>query len=501
MEESDIEHSSEKLSHAVKKGAGWTFLSRVLSFIMNMGGVIILARLLEPEDFGVFGIGLLFVGLGTRFGDIGFTQALIQKEKISDAHISSLFVINVVFYSISAGLLMWASPAIGRYFDSPLSGDVLLPLAGLFLFAPFTSVARALLIRRMQFKAMALAQTLQNFVGVLASIGFAWSGFGVWSLVYSEIIRSSLVLMVVMFYARWWPRFSYKHSAMKDLFSFGIGMFFKRLLTYGTDKAEILIIGKQLGVAPLGFYEKAYGLMDVTIRELGNRMRPVLFSAFSVIQNDRGRILAAYKKVSLTFSLLSYPIFFGLAGVAPPLVYLLFGEKWMPSVIPLQILCVSGPFRLHLKVVSIVMNAMGKVRIEVGLRAIALIFLIIGCVVGSQWGIIGVAAAVTLVMGMLSVAVTIYFSQLTHLSFFALLQPQTTPFVASVLMSAMVLLVQDWLFGEDVYSFFALISSVILGGLTYVGVLCILRPPPVMALIKEVSVDLKLVFQKFKRLL
>jgi len=501
LEVSDIKHSLEKLSRTVKESAGWIFLARVLIFIMHMGGTIVLARLLEPEDFGVFGIGLLFVGFATRFGNTGFSQALVQKAEIEDAHVSSLFVVNICLYSTVAVLLMWASPAIGRYFDSPLSGDVLFVLAGLFFLCPFSSVARALLHRRMQFKATALAQTLQNFGGVLSAIGFAWNGFGVWSLVYSECLRSSLGLMVLMFHARWWPRLSYKHSAMKDLFSFGFAMFFKRFFIYCSDKADVFIIGKQLGVVSLGLYERAYGLMIMAVNELGKAMAPILFRAFSIIQNDQGRLLAAYKKVLLIYSLLCYPIFFGIASVAPPLIYLLFGEKWMASVIPLQILCCSGPFRLQLRVISTVMNAMGKIKIETGIRALALILLVIGCVVGSKWGINGVAAAVTIVSGMLSLAVTIYFSQLTQLSFFALLQPQATPIVASVLMYAMVLLGQSWLFGGDVYSFLALISSIILGVLTYLGALYILRPPPVMSLAKEISEDFKLVFQKFKRAL
>ena len=464
-----------------------------------MGGTIVLARLLEPEDFGVFGIGLLFVGFATRFGNMGFGLALVQREEIEDAHVSSLFVVNFCLYSATASLLMWTSPAIGNYFDSPLSGDVLFLLAILFFLNPFSTVARALLHRRMQFKATAFAQTLGSSVGVLLAIGFAWSGFGVWSLVYGEYIRSLLDLIVVMFYARWWPNFSYKHSAMKDLFNFGSAIFFKRLLTYGTDKADVFIVGKQLGVVSLGLYEKAHGIMHLAIRELGNRMEPVLFRAFSIMQNDKGRILAGYNKVLLTFSLLSHPIFFGLASVAPSLIYLIYGEKWMPSAIPLQILCFSGPFSLQLKVVTIVMNAMGKVKVETALRAFALILLIIGSVLGSKWGIVGVAVAVTIVIGMLSLAVTIYFSQLTQLSFFSLLLPQATPMAASVLMYSMVMLVQSWIFEGDGYSFLALISSVIIGGLTYVGVLLVLRPAPVTALIKEISEDLKPVFQRFKR--
>ncbi len=498
MEGSDIKHSSEKLSRTVKESAGWTLLARVVIFIINLSGTIVLARLLEPQDFGVFGIGILFVGFATRFGNIGFTLALVQREEIEDAHVSSLFVVNFCLYSTIAVFLMWASPTIGRYFDSPLSGDVLFVLALLFFLNPFSSVARALLHRKMQFKASILAESLQSIVVVLSAVGFAWSGFGVWSLVFAECSGALLDLMVVMYYARWWPSFSYKHSAMEDLFSFGMGIFFKRLLTYGTDKADIFIIGKQLGVAPLGFYEKAFDLMNLTIRELGNRMEPILFRTFSILQNDKGRILAAYKKVLLTYSVFSYPIFIGLASVAPLLIYCVYGEKWMPCVIPLQILCCSGPFRLQLKVVTIVMNAMGRVNVETGLRAIALILLMIGCVVGSEWGITGVAVAVTIVMGILSLAVTKYFSQLTQLSFFVLMRPQVTPIVASVFMYAMVLLVQDWLFSGDVYSFLALISSVVIGACAYVGVLLILRPPPVMDLIKEISGDLNQVFQKFK---
>ncbi len=499
LEVRDIKDSSKKLSRAVKKGAGWTFLGRVLIFIINMGGTIVLARLLEPEDFGVFGIGLLFVGLATRFGNIGFGLALVQREEIEDIHVSSLFVVNFLLFSSMGILLMWASPAIGNYFNSSLSGEVLFVLAFLFFLNPFSSVARALLQRRMEFKATAVAGTLQHFVGVLAAIGFAWNGFGVWSLVYSEIIRSFLSLIVVMFYARWWPHFSYKHTAMKDLASFGFAIFFKRLLTYGSEKVEFIIVGKELGVGPLGFYERAYGLMHMTIKELGNRLEPVLFRAFSIIQNDRGRILAAYKKVLLTFSLISYPIFFGLASVAPSFIYLFYGERWMPSVIPLQIMCFSGLFHLQLKVITIVMNAMGEVKVETGLRAIALILLLIGCGIGSKWGIVGVATAVTMVSGILCLAVTIYFSHLTQLNFFVLVRPQAAPFAASVLMSVMVLLVKNLLLEGDVYSFSVLFSSVTVGVFAYVGALFILSPPPVIALIKEIVGDLKPAFKKFKR--
>lgn len=490
----------DDLTHSVKKGAVWTFLGRILVFVINMGGSIVLARLLEPEDFGAFGIALLFTGLATRFGNVGFGLALVQREKIEDAHVSSLFVVNFCLFSSIAVLLMWLSPEIGGYFDSPQAGEVLFVLAFLFFFKPFSSVARALLQRDMAFKSTAIAGSLQHFFGVFSAIVFAWTGFGVWSLAYSELVGASVSLVVLMTHAGWWPRFVYKHCAMKDLYAFGIAIFFKRLLTYGADKADFLIIGKKLGAAPLGFYEKAYNLMNMTIKELGDKMEPVLFRAFSKIQNDKGRILSAYNKVLLTFSLISYPIFFGLASVAPPFISLLYGEKWTPSIIPLQIMCFSGLLRLHLKVTSIVMNAMGKVKVEAWIRTVAFVLLIVGCWIGSQWGIIGVAAAATIVSAILSVSTTLYFRQLTQLSYFELMRPQTSPFIASIFMYGMVLLFQQWFSGPgESYTFLALFLSIVVGILAYVGTFFVIRSTPVVDLMKELLVDLKPLLNKLKR--
>jgi len=490
----------DDLTRAVKKGAVWTFLGRALVFVINMGGSIVLARLLEPEDFGAFGIALLFTGLATRFGNVGFGLALVQREEIEEAHVSSLFVVNFCLFSSMAVLLMWLSPEIGDFFDSPQAGEVLFVLAFLFFFKPFSSVARALLQRDMAFKSTAIAGSLQHFLGVLSAIAFAWTGFGVWSLAYSELVGASVSLMVLMIHAKWWPRFVYKHRAMKDLYAFGISIFFKRLLTYGADKADFLIIGKQLGAAPLGFYEKAYNLMNMTIKELGDKMEPVLFRAFSKIQNDQSRMLSAYNKVLLTFSLISYPIFFGLASVAPPFIFLLYGQKWMPSVIPLQIMCLGGVLRLHLKVTSIVMNAMGKVKGEVWIRSVSFVLLLVGCWIGSQWGIIGVATAATIVSGILSISTTLYFGQLTQLSYFKLMRPQTSPFIASTFMYGMVLLFQKWFLGAgEAYTFSTLFLSVAVGVTAYVGVFFVIRPAPVMALMNEFFVDLKPLLKKLKR--
>jgi len=487
-----IKKEKHGLGLSVKKGAVWISISRGLVFLINFGGSVVLARLLEPRDFGVFGIAVLLTGLGTRFGNVGFALALVQRKEIDEKHVSSLFTVNLVIFPFITAILILASPFIGSYFDNPLAGRVLKLMALIFLATPFSSVAQALMQREMNFRGPAFASTVQHLVTIVVAIIFALGGFGVWSLVYGELFGAGLNAVMLVLQSRWKPVLKYRHEAMQDLFSFGAGVFLKRLLVYGSDKIDFFVIGKRLGAVPLGFYEKGFNLMNLTVKELGNKMEPVLFRAFSVIQNDRARILKAYHKVLLTFSLVSFPVFFGLAAVAPSFIFLVYGEKWMPMVVPFQIMCFSGIFRLHLKVTSTAFNAMGKIKVEVWIRCAAIVLLFGGCWYGSRFGLIGVTVAETSTATLLTLLATLYFSQLTDFSLFTLIGPQLSVFFSAATMYGVVWFFQQWLYGKGGdYSFPLLFSTVVVGVISYAIPLFVLRPAPVMTLLKEFTADIR----------
>lgn len=480
------------LGRAIKQGAAWIFISRVLVFTMNFGGSVVLARLLEPRDFGVFGIALLLTGLGTRFGNIGFGLALVQREEISEKHISSLFAVDLLIFLSITGILVWISPFVGSYFENALAGDVLKVLAFIFLATPFSSIARAIMQREMNFKGPAFASTIQHLMTILAAIALAFSGFGVWSLVYGELFGAYLNAMILVLQSGWKPIPKYHHEAMQDLFSFGVGVFFKKLLVYGSEKIDFFVIGKRLGAMPLGFYEKGFNLMNLTVKELGNKMEPVLFRAFSVIQNDRERILKAYHKVLLTFSLVGCPVFLGLAAISPAFIYLVYGEKWMPMVLPFQVMCFSGFFRLHLKVTSTAFNAMGKIKVEVWIRSVAVALLFGGCWYGSRFGLIGVTVAETSTAVLLTVFATLYFSRLTGFSPIILIRPQVPALVSAALMYGIVVLFQNgFQKAPGVHSFPMLFSAIAVGIVSYAASLFLMGSAPVKDLLKEFAADLR----------
>jgi O-antigen/teichoic acid export membrane protein len=478
--------ATDGLGKAVKKSGAWILTGRGIITLLMLGSSVVLARLLEPADFGMFGIAIIFTGLATRFGNVGFGLALVQRKEIHDDHVSSLFVSNLVMFFALAGLLNLAAPCIGALFDSPLTGRVVGADALVFLTAPFSSVSRVLMQRRMDFKNPTLGNITDHFVSATTAVVLALMGCGVWSLVGGHLLGTLAGTIMLVSKSGWRPRLCYRHSAMKDLYAFGAGIFVKNLLIYGADKIDYFIIGKVLGPAALGFYEKAFNLMDLAVKELSTKMSMMLFSAFSKIQDDQQKIRKAYSKVIMTLSLLCFPVFSGLILVAPTFVTVVFGEKWLPSALPLQILCIAGIFRMHLQVTSTIVNALGKVAVEIWRRTAALVLLTIGCWLGSFWGITGVAVAVTVTTAILAVTMVGYLNTLTGLTWYDGLQPQGSAFTASVVMAGTAFIYQRWAEGTlGAHSASLLFSTTMVGASVYIITLWILRPSPVVALAKE----------------
>jgi PST family polysaccharide transporter len=486
------------LGSAVKTGVAWGFTARGVITLANFAASIVLARLLQPEDFGIFGLAMIFIGIASRFGNLGFGLALIQKKELRDEHVSSIFVVHLLLFALIAGIIVSVAPFVGAFFHSFLVGRALRAMAWIFIAHAFSSIARAILQRRMDFKSPALSNIVDHVTGTVTSITLAWLGYGVWSLVYGHIGGSLLSTLVLMVRARWRPVFRYNHAAMKELFSFGLNIFVKNLLIYGSDKVDYFIIGKQLGPAALGFYEKAFNIMDLGIKELSTKIGAgVLFPAFSRIQDDQERLRSAYRKIILSLTLVCFPFFFGLFLVSPSAIYVLFGEKWMASVVPLQILCLAGLFRTHLHITGTVINAMGRVAPEVWIRAAAFILLTMGCLIGSFWGIVAVAIAVTATTAILMVMMVSYFKTLTGLSWIDFIRPQCAPFQSSLFMALIVLVHQRWFEASlGLHSVGMLLSSTAVGAVSYIAALWFLKPDPVVSLMRELAGDLRLVFQR-----
>jgi len=491
---------SKNLKGQVLGGIAWVGTSRGLIFLIHFLSTVVLARLLEPIHFGIYGIALIFTGLAVRLGNIGLGLALVQRKEITDAHISTVFTVNLAIFPFLTVMLMLSSVEIGAFFENAQAGQVLQVLALMFLCTPFSSVSRALMQKNMNFKGPAMSSMGEHVIAAFSQIILAVNGFGVWSLVYGHLLGVVCNAVFMVWQSKWVPKIKFCKVAFHDLFSFGIGMFGKTLLMYASDKVDVFIVGKSLGPAALGIYEKAFNLMEITVKELATKVGMVLFSAFSTINNDRGRLVAAYKKVLLLLSLVCFPIFLGLIIVAPIFINVVFGEKWMGSVLPLQILCVGGAMRMHLRVTGTLLNAVGKVASEVKKRGITLGFLTIGCWFGSNWGIPGVATVVVIATVALSLSMMSYVCKSVGMTWKELVEPHVPAIQGSMIMGISVLLFQHGVEGIlNPYSFGMLFSLVGVGGISYLLALWIFRQESVVRIVRELGVAFPSFTHKFSQ--
>ncbi len=481
---------AKDLGRAVKTGVVWVLFERGALQFLNVLASVVLARLLSPSDFGVMGISFLITGLATRLLYTGF--GLVQRETLRPDHISTMFVVNLAVNGFLCLAVFTAAPYVGAYFGSELVGDVLRVMSLTFVIRAFVVCPTALLRRRMDFRTRTIGSILDSVVKLALAVLLAFLDFGVWSLAYGELGGALVEKGYLIAASGWRPSLVVTRAALVDLFGFGVGISFKSTLIYLSDRVDNFIVGKSLGTASLGLYEKAYRLMDLPVRELSARMNVVLFPAFARMQGSPARLGTAYRKTVLSMSIFCYPIFGSLIVLAPQLIPLIYGPQWGATILPFQILCLAGVPRVLTQVTSSLINATGSVGREVWRRAVVLLLLLGGALAGSRWGIVGVAVAVALVNLVTLTLILLLARRVCSITMQHVFGPQLRPLVAAlglvgVQAAAGILVVDLW----GASGFWVVPAGLAAGGLAYFGVLYLIRDDELQGLFEELRKDVR----------
>jgi PST family polysaccharide transporter len=422
------------LNRAVKSGMVWLAVERGGLQVLNLVTSAILARLLGPAAFGIMGMSAFFTGISRRLVNLGFGAAVIRRKEIRPDHISTLFVLTMLINtSICLGLVA-LSPLAGRYFDNPLVGEVLRWMSLVFVLRAIGTVPSAILRRRLDFESNAYASFIDAMGKLLVSVPLAWYGYGVWALVYGELAGSLADKLFLAWRARWVPSLRVTRAAIDDLFVFGMTMSVRGLVGYTAENIDNLVVGKTLGMAALGFYEKSYNLMRMPVSELSSRLGVVLFPALAKIQEERGRFRAAFRKALLGMSIVGFPLFATFIVLGGPIILVLYGPKWAPAVLPFQILCGSGPLRMASGLCSSAIDACGNLRQDLWRRVLGLGILVMLVLVGVRWGLEGVALGVLTTNVISFTLLVTLLHRVTPLHLSDVLESQALPAAATVLL-------------------------------------------------------------------
>lgn len=329
---------SNNLGKQVRSGFGWDLIGTFFKQLGVLAVSVVLARILDPEQFGIIGMAMVFVSLSQVFVDIGFTQGLIQNQNTTQIVYSTIFYINILL-ALGVGLLIFAcAPLIGAFYDSDQVTNVVKWLCLIPIISAFGSVHAAIFTKNLNFKVLALRTIISTFAGGIVGIIMALYDYGVYALVGQQLTSALFFCAILWWKSIWRPTLEFSFKEIKSVFDFSKYVFYDNLLRRFFLQLDTLFIGKYFTAETLGFYSRAASLNSQIMDYTTGSLRKVLFPAFSKLQNDEGLFKTNYLKV---FNL---SVFIGVLAsgslfiLSEDIIILLLGEKWRPSVLIFQIL-------------------------------------------------------------------------------------------------------------------------------------------------------------------
>lgn len=373
--------------------AKWSAIQNWTSQILSLLVFLMLARLLQPEDFGLVALATVFVVVLTTLSQQGFAQAIIQREDLEPSHLDSAFWINTGIGGLLALVLFIVAPIISNAFAQPDLSGVLRYLSLTLIFNSLAGVHAAILTREFHFKALALRNIFSSAVGGCVGVYMAYNDFGVWALVGQQLSGSVLGLFLIWFACSWRPGIKVKYRHCAELFAFGSNILGISLLGLVNRRLPDLLIGGFLGPVALGIYTIANRVFTVLTQLLVGTLANIALPTFSRMQSDLGRIRNAYFSAVQLTSVICFPIFTGVLVTAPDLIPWVFGAQWTQSAGITQYLMVVGLLYTIGYFNGPMMIALGHPNVTLKLNLANTTLNTIACAVGVNFGLQAIVSA------------------------------------------------------------------------------------------------------------
>jgi len=385
------------LKESAVSGLKWTTASKIGQQTLQFSTLIILARLLLPEDFGLMASAMVVIGFVNVFRDLGLSAALIQKQNLSDELFSSVFWLSVAIGLIMMLALIIFSPYIADFYNANVLVPILQVLSLSFLFSSLSAVQQALLEKELKFKIISKIELFATFLAAVTGITMAILKFGIWSLVLQNLVFTFTVSSLFWIRLSKRPKFFFKWREIKSIYNFSANLAGFNILNYFVRNADYILIQKFLGEQQLGYYTLAYRLMLYPLKNITAVMTRVMFPLLSKIQNDNKRFRDIYLKLVNTISLLSFPLMLGLVAVSDNFVIVVFGAKWEPVTTLILILAPLGLLQSIYTPAGIIYQAKGRTDWWFRWGLLTGVLFVTAFWIGLEWGIIGVALAYLIV--------------------------------------------------------------------------------------------------------
>ena len=463
------------LKTKVIKSTGWFTAIRLWTQALSWGVSLILARFfLSPEDYGLFGMAMGMIAFFELFQEMGLGAAIIQRQDISRRQVNGVFwvVMSTSFFLFLS--TFFAGNVAAWFYDEPRLVWLVRALGLMFLLNALGTVPFSLLSKEIDFRRRSLAEAISVTLSVGVSIGLAYYGYGFWALVGGQLFRFAVKNIGLCVLCRWAPSFDASFVGMKDILKFGLHTSGANAVKTLSPITNTMIIAKVLGSSALGFYSMAGTVGTNPLHKLFTSVITQLsLPIFSKLQNDDVQLKKYFLKISKYLALIGLPSQIGMILVGADLIIVLLTDKWMPILELFQVFCLGGIFYILPLPSSPVLTARGKPNIVFWFQVISSIVMVIGCVIGVQFGLRGVALTWVVTFPTLRTCLLLLSLRELRLSPVEYVENIKGPLMATILMAVAVLSVRDFaLIGME--PLIRLIIGVTVGAVVYGSMLMLL---------------------------
>ncbi len=348
------------LSQRVARGGLWVVALRVTTRVFGFASTIILARILAPSDFGLFGIALLAMSGLDTFSQVGLNTALVQKKQEITPYLDTAWTFQAIRGALLAMVLFATAPYVAAFFGTPAAQPILQVIGLATLIGGFNNIGVIYFDKELEFYKQFILQSSRTISNAVVAILLVLLLRSVWALVFA-FVAGTLVQLVVSYWIHpYRPSMRFNQGKFKELFNFGKWVLGSGTLFYLISQGDNIVVGKLLGVSALAFYQMAYQISSMPGTEVTSVISQVTFPAYAKLQADIPKLKEAYLKVLQLTAFLSIPITGLIFVLAPDFTRIFLGQKWLPMVPAMQILVFAGLLRSIEGTVGPILNAIGK---------------------------------------------------------------------------------------------------------------------------------------------
>ncbi|WP_166791742.1 lipopolysaccharide biosynthesis protein [Cryobacterium frigoriphilum] len=434
------------------RGAAVSLVAQVFRFIIQMVGLALLSRLLEPSAFGLLAMILAVVGLATVLGDFGLSLAAVQAPTLSQAQKSALFWVNALIGVLAGVCVFCLSGPLAIFYERPELTALTQLLALVFLLNALSAQFRVELTRRLDFVGLAWSDALGPLGGLTIGVGMALAGFGVWALAWQQIAGAGFTLAVLVVRARWVPGSLLPMPNLRNFLAFGVATTSTQVLNYASVNIASVAVGKVLGASTLGIYSRAFQIFMLPLQQMAAPLTRVALPILSRLVGDE-RYSAYVCRAQLLMSYSLVPALLAMALVAEPVVRLVLGPGWEDAGSVLRILCFGGVFQALGYTYYWVFLSKARMGVMLGCELVGRVVMIALTLALANFGIDYVAAAYSIGLFMIWLVSSAFGLRLVGISAAALLGVTLRP--VSLFFGIFVLIAgADWLLDFQQYGAF-----------------------------------------------